>query len=363
MKINANQLDRGYLKYKDEYDSAVIKTLESGWYILGKEVEKFEEVFKKFIGTDYCVGLNSGLDALILAFRALGISAGDEVIVPANTYIASVIGITENGATPVFVEPDEYYNLDASKIEESITKKTKAILVVHLYGQAANMKQIKNIADKHDLYLVEDCAQSHGANFDNLMTGCWGDIGCFSFYPTKNLGAFGDGGAIVTNNESLFSEIKMLRNYGSRTKYQNDIIGVNSRLDEIQAAILNVKLKHYETLMHNRKYIANKYLNNIVNDRVILPKIRENSESVWHLFVIRVHNRDEFQKYMLSNGIHTQIHYPIPPHLSQAYEHLNHSNGSFPLTELFSETIVSLPMFDGLLEDEIQYVIDVINNY
>lgn len=242
MKINFNQLDRGYQKYKAEYDQAVISTLESGWYILGSKVAKFEEEFAGFIGSRYCVGLNSGLDALILAFRALEIGDGDEVIVPANTFIASVLGITENGAKPVFVEPDEFYNIDAEKIEEAITDKTKAILVVHLYGQAANMNRIKEIADKHGLYLLEDCAQSHGARFAGRMTGSWGDIGCFSFYPTKNIGAFGDGGAIVTDNKEVYEKIKMLRNYGSRIKYHHEILGLNSRLDEIQAALLSVKL-------------------------------------------------------------------------------------------------------------------------
>ncbi|MBF7097820.1 DegT/DnrJ/EryC1/StrS family aminotransferase [Alkalibacter mobilis] len=363
MKINANQLDRGYFKYKDEYDKAAIQTLESGWYIMGKQGEKFEEEFANFIGAEYCVGLNSGLDALILAFRALGVGKGDEVIVPANTYIASVIGITENGATPVFVEPDEFYNLDANKIEEKISDKTKAILVVHLYGQAANLSAIKQISEKYNLYLVEDCAQSHGAKHQEMMTGTWGDIGCFSFYPTKNVGAFGDGGAVITNNKEICDKIRMLRNYGSKIKYQNEILGVNSRLDEIQAALLLVKLSHYEELREERARMADKYLDGINNSKLELPTVRENAESVWHLFVIRTNERDRFQKYMDEHGVNTQIHYPIPPHLSNAYKYLGFKKGDFPITENYADTLVSLPLFDGISDEEIQYVIDIINEY
>lgn len=363
MKINPNQLDRGYLKYKDEYDEAVISTLESGWYILGKQVEKFENSFKNFIGSDYCVGLNSGLDAITLAFRALDIKESDEVIVPANTYIASVLGITENGATPIFVEPDEYYNIDADKIEEVITENTKAILVVHLYGQAANMKQIKQIADKHNLYLIEDCAQSHGAKHEDKTTGTWGDVGCFSFYPTKNIGAFGDAGAIVTDNQEIYEKIKMLRNYGSKVKYQNDVVGVNSRLDEIQASLLNVKLSHYNELRKDREKTIGIYLNKINNSKVKLSMLRNDSETVWHQFVVQVENRDEFQDYLKKNDIGTQIHYPIPPHLSKAYEFLGFKKGDFPITEKYSNTIVSLPLYDGMTEEEVMYVVEVINRY
>jgi len=363
IRINANQLDRGYLKYKDEYDKAVIETLESGWYIMGKRGEEFEKEFAKCIGSEYCVGLNSGLDALILAFRALGIGKGDEVIVPANTYIASVIGITENGATPIFVEPDEFHNLDASKIEEKISDSTKAVLAVHLYGQAANMADIKRITDKYNLYLIEDCAQSHGAKYQEKTTGIWGDIGCFSFYPTKNMGAFGDSGAIVTNNEDIYERIRMLRNYGSKFKYQNEIIGVNSRLDEIQAALLLVKLSHYEELREERARLAEKYLKGINNSKLELPRVRENAESVWHLFVITTNEREKFQKYMDKNNVNTQIHYPIPPHLSNAYKYLGYKEGSFSITEDYANTVLSLPLYDGMTDEEIQYVIDITNKY
>lgn len=363
MKINFNQLDRSYLKYKAEYDKVAIETLESGWYILGTKGEQFESEFLNYLGSKYCVGLNSGLDALILAFRALGISEGDEVIVPANTYVASVLGITENGATPIFVEPDEYYNLDSTKIEEKITDKTKAILVVHLYGQAADMNKIKAIADKHKLYLVEDCAQSHGACFDGKFTGTWGDIGCFSFYPTKNIGAFGDSGAIVTNNGEFYEKIKMLRNYGSKVKYQNEILGVNSRMDEIQAALLSVKLRYYSELRVERECIAKEYLKRIKNPLIILPNIRENAEHVWHLFVVKVTQRENFQKYLSDNGIATQIHYPIPPHLSEAYKYLGKNKGSLPITENYAERVISLPLFEGMTQEEINYVIDIINEF
>jgi dTDP-4-amino-4,6-dideoxygalactose transaminase len=365
MKINFNQLDRGYFKYKNEYDKAAIETLESGWYVLGKNGEKFEKEFANYLGSRYCVGLNSGLDALILAFRALNIGDGDEVIVPANTYIASVLGISENGATPVFVEPDEYHNINADKIEEKITERTKAILVVHLHGQAADMQKIKDIADKHNLYLIEDCAQSHGAHFEGKMTGTWGDIGCFSFYPTKNLGAFGDSGSVVTDNPEIYEKIKMLRNYGSKVKYHNEILGVNSRLDEIQAALLSVKLGHYKEIRKEREETAKKYLENISNINLVSPVIREGSEHVWHLFTLKVNNgkRDIFQKYLAEHEIATQIHYPIPPHLSEAYQYLGGKEGDYPITEDYAATLVSLPLYEGMTDEEVNYVINVVNKY
>jgi dTDP-4-amino-4,6-dideoxygalactose transaminase len=363
MNIEFNVLDRQFLKYQKEYESAAIRVLHSGWYILGKELESFETEFANYIGSSHCVGLNSGLDALILAFRALGIKEGDEVLVPANTYIASVIGITENKATPVFIEPDEYHNIDVSKIEQAITNKTKAILVVNLYGQSANLNKIKEIADKHNLYLLEDCAQSHGAKFEGKMTGTFGDIGCFSFYPTKNLGAFGDSGAIVTDNPEIFEKIKMLRNYGSKIKYYNEIQGINSRLDEIQAALLRVKLTHLEELREERTQNALRYLKGINNTLIELPKIREGSEHVWHLFVVYSQNRDHLQKYLLEHNIKTAIHYPVPPHLADCYKELNIKKGTLPITEDYANKILSLPLYDGMTSDEVDYVIDKINSY
>jgi dTDP-4-amino-4,6-dideoxygalactose transaminase len=363
MKINFNQLDRGYLKYKTEFDNAAIGVLESGWYILGREVEKFEKEFAEFNGSKYCIGLNSGLDALILAIRALSIGVGDEVIVPANTYIASVLGITENGATPIFVEPDEFYNIDAEKIEEAITEKTKAILVVHLYGQAANMSKIKELSNKHNLFLIEDCAQSHGSHHHGKMTGTWGDLGCFSFYPTKNIGAFGDAGAIITNSDEISTKIKMLRNYGSKVKYYNELAGVNSRLDEIQAALLSVKLNHYKELRAEREIIAHSYLSGIDNRDIELPRIREGSEHVWHLFVVKTDDRESLQIYLNENGIGTGIHYPIPPHMSQAYEYLGYNKGDFPITEAYANRSLSLPLYEGMTKKEIDYIITIVNMY
>lgn len=363
MEIRFNVLDRQFNLYKREYENAALRVLRSGWYVLGPELIEFEKEFASFIGVKHAIGLNSGLDALIIAFRALSIGKWDEVIVPANTYIASVLGITENDATPVFVEPDKYLNIDADKIERAITSKTKAILVVHLYGQSANMEKIKKIANKYKLKLVEDCAQSHGAKFKDKMTGNWGDLGCFSFYPTKNLGAFGDSGAITTNDPLLAKKIKMLRNYGSEVRYHNEVEGLNSRLDELQAALLRVKLSHYENLRKNREKTAKKYLSGIFNSHIRLPQVRKNSENIWHLFPVRVDSRDDFQEYLKKAGIQTLIHYPIPPHLSNAYKRLGFEKGSFPITEKYAETIISLPLYDGMTKDETEYVIDVINDY
>jgi dTDP-4-amino-4,6-dideoxygalactose transaminase len=363
MNIEFNLLDRQYAMFAEEYKQAAIRVLESGWYILGKELDMFEQSYAEYMGSKYCVGINSGLDALILAFRALGVKQGDEVIVPANTYIASVLGITENGATPIFVEPDEYYNLNANRIEDAITEKTKAILVVHLYGQAANMKQIKDIAGKHHLYLIEDCAQSHGSKFDNQLTGTFGDIGCFSFFPTKNLGAFGDAGAIITDNKEIADKVRMLRNYGSRIKYHNEIEGINSRLDEIQAALLRTKLPHLEELTQDRIRIAKRYLNEINCSKITLPKTRKGADHVYHLFIVKCHDRDDLQKYLLKNGIKTQIHYPIPPHLAECYTRLGYKKRDFPITEEYANKVLSLPLYNGMTDVEIDYVIDVINRY
>ena len=287
MKIMPNRLDRGFYMFQNEYEEKALEVLRSGWYVLGKEVSNFEEEFSNYVGAKYCVGLASGLDALWIAFRILGIGKGDEVIVQGNTYIASVMGITINGATPVFVEPDEYYNIDASKIEEKITDKTKAILVVHLYGQAANMQKIMEISKKYNLRVVEDCAQSHGACYDGKTTGTFGDIGCFSFYPSKNLGAYGDGGAIVTNDAEIANNVKIFRNYGSEKRYYNKVVGANSRLDEIQAGLLRVKLKHLKELEQERIVLCERYLDEIKNENIALPKIRDKSTHIWHQFVRR----------------------------------------------------------------------------
>ena len=363
MEINFNVLDRQYDQFKSEFEEVALRVLRSGWYVLGPEVKLFEKEFAHFVGSDHVVGLNSGLDALILAFRALEIGEGDEVIAPANTYIASLLGITENRATPILVEPDEFYNIDADKIEKKITKNTKAVLVVHLYGQPANVEKIKLICEKYNLYLIEDCAQSHGAMVGNKMTGSFGDVGCFSFYPTKNLGAFGDAGAIATSNMELAQKIKMLRNYGSEKKYHHDVEGVNSRLDELQAALLQVKLKHFEKYQIAREYIVFRYLSEINNSKIVLPKTKFGMKHVWHLFVIQTKDRDDLQNYLVQNGIQTMVHYPIPPHLSGAYKKFQYSEGDFPITEKYAREILSLPLYPGMTEDEISYVIKIINSY
>lgn len=362
MKVPFNVLNKTYFMKQEEYEKKALDILRNGWYVLGSEVKEFEKEFADYIGTNYCIGLDNGLNALVIAFRELGIKKGDEVIVQANTYIASVMGITMNGATPVFVEPDEYFNIDAEKIEAAITEKTKAICVVHLYGQASNMDKIMKIAKKYNLYIVEDCAQSHGADFNGKRTGTFG-IGCFSFYPSKNLGCFGDGGAITTNDEKLDRDFRVLRNYGSEKRYYNEVVGYNSRLDELQAGLLRVKLSHLNELTEEREKIANRYLSEIKNPKIELPKVREEATSVWHLFVIKTDERDRFQKYLENNDIGTVIHYPIPPHLSKAYGYLGYKKGDFPITERYAETVLSLPLYNGMTADEQDYVIEVINRY
>ena len=362
-KIVPNRLDRGFFKYQKEFEDKAIEVLRSGWYILGQEVSSFEEEFAEYVGSQYCVGVGNGLDALYLAFRALGIGEGDEVLVQGNTYIASVMGITMNGATPVFIEPDEYFNMDASKLEEKITDKTKAILVVHLYGQASNMGPVVDICRKHNLRLVEDCAQAHGAEFNGQSVGSFGDVGCFSFYPSKNLGAFGDGGAITTNSKEIADTIKMLRNYGSEKRYYNKVVGVNSRLDEIQAGLLRVRLKHMSELEQEKREICERYLNEIDNALVELPKIREGATHIWHQFVIRCESRDNLKDYLDEKGIGTIIHYPIPPHLSEAYAYLGVKEGSLPITEKYAKTVLSIPLYNGMTREEQDYVIKAINEY
>lgn len=363
MKIMPNRLDRGFYKYQEEFEAKAIEVLRSGWYVLGKEVESFEQEFAAYTGSKYCVGLANGLDALWLAFRVLGIGAGDEVLVQGNTYIASVMGITINGATPVFVEPDEFFNIDAERLEEKITEKTKAVLVVHLYGQASRMDEIVRICKKHKLRLVEDCAQSHGACFDGRMTGTFGDIGCFSFYPSKNLGGFGDGGAIVTEDLKIASDMKMYRNYGSEKRYYNKVVGANSRLDELQAGLLRVRLSHLAELTEERKALAAAYTEGIRNPRIRLPKVREHADSVWHQYVIQCEEREKLIEYLNQKEIGTIIHYPIPPHLSEAYAYLGFSRGSFPITEHDAESVLSIPMYNGMTAEEQQTVIRALNTF
>lgn len=363
MQIKCNVLDRQFQMYQQEYEEAALRVLRSGWYVLGNEVKQFEEEFADFTGRKYCVGLNSGLDALIMSVRALGIGKGDEVIVQANTYIATVLGITENGATPVFVEPDAYFNVDADQIEAAITDRTKAIMVVHLYGQASNMEKIAEIAKRHDLPIIEDCAQSHGACFAGKMTGTFGISGCFSFYPTKNLGAFGDAGAIVTDDEAFADKIRMMRNYGSKIKYHNEIEGINSRLDEMQAALLRVKLAHLRELNQERVVLAEHYTKGIVNDKIVKPQIREGADSIFHQYVVQCKEREALQHYLQENDIQTQIHYPIPPHLAECYRYMGYEKGAFPITERYANEVLSLPMYTGMTFEEQDYVIEKLNAF
>lgn len=359
----ANRLDRAFYAYQDEFENKAIEVLRSGWYVLGNEVKSFEEEFAQFVGTKYCAGVANGLDALILAFRALGIGSGDEVIVQGNTYIASVMGATINGATPVFCEPDEYFLIDTDKIEALITEKTKAILVVHLYGQASKMDDIKALCRKYSLKLVEDCAQSHGAKFNGQMTGSFGDVGCFSFYPTKNIGAFGDGGAVTTDDPEIDAKIRMFRNYGSEKRYYNKVIGVNSRLDEIQAGLLRVRLSHVEEMMLEKIAIGERYAKELNNPLLILPKVRENCTHVYHQFVIRCRERDKLISYLNENKIGSIIHYPIPPHLAEGYAYLGHGKGEYPITEQYADEVLSIPIYNGMTEEEQDFVIEKLNAF
>lgn len=363
MKIMPNRMDRGFFRYQEEFEQKALEVLRSGWYVLGEQVNSFEEEFANYTGAKYCVGLASGLDALWIAFRLLGIGKGDEVIVQGNTYIASVMGITMNGATPVFVEPDQYYGIDPNRIEEKITDKTKAILVVHLYGIASKMDKIVDLCKKHHLKLVEDCAQSHGACFDGKMTGTFGDVGCFSFYPSKNLGAFGDGGAVVVNDEQLAKEFKIYRNYGSEKRYYNKVVGTNSRLDELQAGLLRVRLRHLHELSEEKLAIAERYSREINNPQIKLPEIPDRATSVWHQYVIRCEERERLIAYLNEREIGTLIHYPIPPHLAEAYQYLGHKEGFLPITEHLAQTVLSIPMYNGMTKEEQDYVIHALNEF
>ncbi len=361
--IPVNDLKRPFQLHQQAYEQKALEVLRSGWYVLGKEVSAFEEAFARYIGTEHCVGLASGLDALWIAFRLLHIGQGDEVIVCANAYIACVMGITMNGATPVFVEPDAYDNIDAARIEAAITPRTGAILAVHLFGQTCDMDRIMRIANAHKLLVVEDCAQSHGTLFHGKQSGSFGAVSCFSFYPTKNLGAFGEGGAICTNDADLAERCRTYRNYGSRVKYQNEVVGTNSRLDELQAGLLNVKLRYLDELNAERARIAERYMQELPTTYLALPKVRPGVVSTWHQFVIHTPHRDALMAWLKENGIGTAIHYPIPPHLSHAYAYLGYKPGAFPLTERAAQEVLSLPMFNGITPEEQGRVIDAVARF
>ncbi len=369
MKVKFLDLGRVNDLYEPELSEAAKRVIESGWYILGREVETFEEEFARFCGVEHAVGVASGLDALTLILRAyieLGVmEPGDEIIVPANTYIATILAISNAGLTPVLVEPDlKTYNIDPARIEEKISPRTRGIMVVHLYGLAAPMREVRSIAERFGLKVIEDAAQAHGAEYMGRKVGSLGDAAGFSFFPTKNLGALGDGGIVTTNDRELADMVNLLRNYGAyrKDKNRNLVRGFNSRLDEIQAAMLRVKLKYLDRDNAVRRSIANSYLNGIDNPRLILPFPGEESGNhVWHLFVIRVDDRDRFIQYLDAEGIGTMIHYPIPPHKQKAYKEWN--SLSFPITEQIHREVVSIPLYPALKSEEVSKIIDVINRF
>ena len=340
------------------------RVFSRSWYIDGCEDKAFEEAFAAYCNSSCCVGCGNGLDALLLVLKAWGIGAGDEVIVPSNTYIATALAVTYVGATPVFVEPDiRTYNIDPAKIEEKITPATKAIMPVHLYGLPCDMDPIMAIAKKHNLYVLEDCAQAHGATYKGKVIGSFGDAAGFSFYPGKNLGALGDAGATVTNDKALADKVRALGNYGSDYKYHHIYKGTNSRLDELQAAFLSAKLPLMDKVNENRRYIASRYLKGIRNDKLVLPYVPEYAVPVWHLFAIRCEKRDQLAQYLADLGIGTNKHYPIPMHLQDCYADLGIEKGQLPIAEEISATELSIPMYYGMTEEEIDYVIDAINKF
>lgn len=351
-------------KLDKELRNAFERVYTNSWYIEGTEDKTFEEAFAKFCNVDYCVGTGNGLDALMLSLKALGIQTGDEVIVPSNTYIATALAVTYVGATPVFVEPNiRTFNIEPTKIEEKITSNTRAVMPVHLYGQPCDMDSIMEIAQKYNLYVIEDCAQAHGATYKGKRIGSFGDVAGFSFYPGKNLGAMGDAGAIVTNKKELADRVRALGNYGSDYKYHHIYKGNNSRLDEMQAAFLSAKLPHLERMNEERRRMAKRYLDEIKNPEIILPYVPDYVEPVWHIFGIRCKKRNELEIYLNECGIGTNKHYPIPIHLQECYKDMRFNKGDFPIAEEISETELSLPMYYGLTDEQIGYVVDTINNF
>jgi dTDP-4-amino-4,6-dideoxygalactose transaminase len=354
---NLKQLNKPFFK---EYQEKFKEILESGWYILGKNVSLFENNFSKFNSSKYTIGVASGLDALILSLKACDFEKKSEIIVPSNTYIATILAIVHNGFKPILVEPDiDTYNIDPSKIEEKITNKTKAILVVHLYGQSCDMRPIAELSNKYNLKIVEDCAQAHGAEYFSQKVGTFG-IGAFSFYPTKNLGALGDGGAITTNDSVLHDRICKLRNYGVSKRYCNELVGYNSRLDEIQAGFLDIKLKYLSDITNHKRKLAKIYLDNL-DAQYIKPVEKDGYKNVYHIFAIRYHKRDKLKEYLLQNNIKTEIHYPVAPHNQEAMKGI--IEGDFPIAQEIHETILSLPVSYYHSEEDIYKVCEVMNSY
>jgi dTDP-4-amino-4,6-dideoxygalactose transaminase len=365
MKVPFLDLQPAYRELQVELDAAGQRVLKSGWYILGEEVEAFEREFAAYCGAAHCVGVGNGLDALILILRGYEIGMDHEVIVPANTYIATWLAVSYVGATPVPVEPDLHtYNLDPDRIEDAITARTRAIIPVHLYGQPAAMKAIRKIALRHGLKVIEDAAQAHGGRYGGKRAGNLGDAAAFSFYPTKNLGAFGDAGAVVTNDDGIADRIRVLRNYGSRIKSHHEVKGVNSRLDPIQASFLRVKLKHLDNWNEHRRNVAQRYLEALNGwSQAILPSVAHDAEPAWHLFVLRHCRRDKLQKHLNESGIGTLVHYPIPPHLSKAYASGGWKRGDFPLTEELADTVLSIPIGPHLDDEGVISVIQTLQAF
>ncbi len=365
MEIPFLSFTKTNLQVKSGIVNALERVIDSNWYVLGEEVKSFEKAYAEYSQVDYSIGVANGLDALHIALKVLGIGPGDEVIVPSNTYIATVMAVSFVGAVPVFVEPNiDTYNIDPNLIEAAITTKTRAIMPVHLYGQACEMGKIMEIAAKYRLFVVEDNAQAHGARFEGKLTGSFGHINGTSFYPGKNLGALGDGGGITTNDQELYKKAFTIRNYGSQKKYYNEVIGLNSRLDEMQAAILKVKLPYMHEWTKERQQIAAWYDAKLksVGD-LILPSIHPKATHVYHLYTIRTSRRDELQKYLTLTGIGTLIHYPVPPHLQEAYQSMGYKNGEFPIAETIADTTLSLPLYIGLQEDGVNRVVNMIKSF
>lgn len=349
-------------RYRQEIEHSIQEVLDSGWYLQGEKNNEFCKNFASYCGTKYCLGVANGLDALRLIIRGYGFGFGDEIIVPANTFIATVLAITENGCKPVFVEPNiNTYNINPELVEKSITSKTKAIMAVHLYGQLADVETLSKIAKKYGLKLIEDSAQAHGAILNRKRAGSFGDAAGFSFYPGKNLGALGDAGCITTNDKELYEKCKALANYGSDYKYHHIYKGINSRLDEIQAAILNVKLKYLDQDNEIRRTISKQYREQVDNSRIILPTVTTEESHVWHIFVVRTNSRDKLASFLKESGIQTNIHYPIPPHQQQAYS--EYEKDSYPITEQIHKQVLSIPISPVLSQQDVQYIISCLNQY
>lgn len=364
MKIPFVSFENMHSEIEKELLNCFGMVLKNNLFISGNEDVKFEAAFAEYIGRDYAIGCGNGLDAIMLSLKALGITNGDEVIIPSNTFIATALAVSYTGAKPIFVEPRlDTYNIDTKLIEEKITKNTKAIIPVHLYGQPADMREIIEIAKRYNLYIVEDCAQAHGAVYAGAQIGSFGDLAAFSFYPGKNLGALGDAGAVVTDDKIIADKVRALGNYGSEIKYNHIYKGNNSRLDEIQAAFLRVKLNYLDKWNSDRRKTAARYLNEIKNSQIILPVVIDGVEPVWHVFAIRCKERDRLERYLCEKGISTNKHYPIPLHMQKAYADLGFSKGAYPIAEEISATELSLPMYYGISDEQIQYVIDCLNQF